>query len=102
MKTLTITFSTTPGVPVPNPEMTGPGVGIRLTITRPDGTTASPPVADTLVWTIGNFVEGQVYKLLAEVVDAEGRSIQALPVIDLNVPAIATYNRLDTYTLAWN
>lgn len=103
MKTLTITLRATPGVPVP--ESSSPFVkpyGVRITATRPDGSTAQPPVEDKLVWTFGNMAEGKTYRFLMEVVDAQGRTIQALPEAALTVPDADTFTRLDGFDATWS
>lgn len=102
MKTLTITLRTTDApMPIADP----PHVafkGFRLTITRPDGSQAYPPIEDKLTWVFSNLAEGGTYKLLAEAVDDQGRTIQALAEASLTVPAAATYRRLDGFDAAWS
>lgn len=103
MKTLTITLRATPGVPVP--ESSNPFVqpfAVRITVTRPDGSTAQPPAEDKLTWVFGGLQEGQTYRFLMEVVDAQGRTIQALPEASLTVPAADTFTRLDGFDVSWS
>ena len=56
----------------------------------------------TKTWVIGNFVEGEVYSLLVEAVDSEGRVIQSLPSTTIEVPAAPTFTRVDGFNVAWN
>lgn len=102
MKTLTITFTATSDVPVPTETGAGAGVGIRIVVTKPDTTTASPPVEQKLVWTFSNMSESARYLFDVAVVDVDGKVIQALPQIVADVPAAPTYTRLDGYTFAWS
>jgi hypothetical protein len=104
MKTATITLSVTPGIPMPENEIPfAAQAGFRLTLTR-NSTEASlsTPVEDKLTWVIGNFVEGEVYSLLVEAVDSEGRVIQSLPSTTIEVPAAPTFTRVDGFNVAWN
>jgi hypothetical protein len=103
MKTATITLRVTPEVPMP--QSTEPKfsafAGFRLTLTAPSGAKGGPPAENKLVWTFGGMFEGQVYKLLVEAVDDAGHVIQSLAEATLQVPAAATYTRVDGFEIAW-
>jgi hypothetical protein len=102
MRTATITLQVTEAATRPEGAPTAAFGGFRLTITRPDGSTATPPPGLSTTWRIGNFAEGQTYRLLVEAIDVNGAAIQALPPVDVVVPMVPTFTRVDGVAIDWD